>query len=414
MKALISNVYERIKQEVQAAIAAEPDSVILGTSIDELVEYYFNTRHFTGIELDDDREITSEITRRKKTIPAHMREGPFSQMGDTSFDFEYVTIRIPIHPHPQLKEVQKLEPSTYRTGFAGEGEPDWMDDHIKFDILFKGYGFNKSDDAIAHEATHSIEWMKQYFSLQARELERANSELKNVIRQAIINRKNKIESDTARYDSILKKIDIPVRRKQDQPVTRIQVNPKPVIQRLKPTPQQPEEYVLDRAKVLDIIAYLENQGRQLEQSPSATRKLGETDLRDLFLASLNAIFEGAATGETFSKRGKTDIYLNIAKGNILEFECKFWTGAQGYQETINQLLRYLTWRMNFGIIVLFADQKNFTHILEQGQVAIQSHATYQGQFATVSVTHFRSSHRLPEDDKKLVEIHHLFYNLYTA
>ena len=41
---------------------------------------------------------------------------------------------------------------------------------------------------------------------------------------------------------------------------------------------------------------------------------------------LNAIFSGKATGETFSNKGKTDIYLNIEKGNILVFECKIWGG----------------------------------------------------------------------------------------
>lgn len=41
--------------------------------------------------------------------------------------------------------------------------------------------------------------------------------------------------------------------------------------------------------------------------------MGEEALRDVLLVSLNSIFEGKATGETFSKRGKTDIYLNINK-----------------------------------------------------------------------------------------------------
>jgi hypothetical protein len=163
---------------------------------------------------------------------------------------------------------------------------------------------------------------------------------------------------------------------------------------------------------LDIISVLDNQGRQFEKTPKTYKSSGEEDLRNVLLVNLNSIFEGKATGETFMNQGKTDIYLNIDKGNILAFECKIWGGQKLYGETIDQLLSYLTWRNNYGVTIFFCRQKNFSNILQECKLAIQNHSTYVEGFQTVSETHFLSRHRHPSDDKKNVEIHHLLYNLF--
>ena len=409
----ISARYQQIGQAINNRIASEPDNFILGTSEQELLEYYFSPNHYTPIELDAERTETIEIKKITKVIPAHQREGPFQYNGDLPFEHEYVTVRIPIKPHPQLEEVKRLEPSSYSTGFFGE-TLQWTLDAILFDVPVKGYGFNKDEGAVEREIKQSIEWVRNKLSHIAAELERYNHTLRDGIQQSIQNRKRKIEQDNDRYSSLLKKINIPIRQKEDEAVKRIQLDPKPLIQRVRPTPQQPEEYELDQKKVLDIITVLDNQGRQFEKTPHSYRQLGEEALRDILLVNLNAIFEGKATGETFCTRGKTDIYLNINKGNILSFECKIWSGQLLYRQTIDQLLSYLTWRMNYGVIILFSRQKNFTNVLTEGKAAIQNHTSYRSSFREITNTHYLSSHVLPGDEHKQVEIHHLFYNLYSA
>ena len=133
----------------------------------------------------------------------------------------------------------------------------------------------------------------------------------------------------------------------------------------------------------------------------------------MILVSLNSLFEGKATGETFSHKGKTDIYLNIDKGNVLICECKIWGGQALYHKTIEQLLGYLTWRHNFGVMITFANQKNFLKILADAPVIIQGHTSYRSGFQKVTENHFLSHHKIDQDEAKDVEIHHLFYNLYT-
>jgi hypothetical protein len=165
--------------------------------------------------------------------------------------------------------------------------------------------------------------------------------------------------------------------------------------------------------VLDILEIVDNQGIQFEKTPVSYKPLGENALRDIILTTLNSIFAGSATGETFSYRGKTDIYLRIDKGNILIFECKFWGGQKLYQETIDQLLRYLTWRQNFGVIISFVRQKDFSKILSSTPTVVQSHPSYRNNIEQLENHHSYSVHALPNDTEKTVEIHHLFYNLYS-
>lgn len=406
----IAALYDIITQKLSAEISDEPDNFIIGTSEEELLEFYYSRNHFTPVEPDPDREVTIGIKKVKKIIPSNQREWGYQTGGDLPYEFEYVSVSLPIKPHPQWNDIRQFEPSSYSSGFFGE-EPRWTAEAISFDVLFKGYGVNKEEDATNKEVKQSIEWLYNKLSNISSDLERCNRTLKESIRQFIRTRKKKIEEDNQRYSSLLKTIAIPIRQKEDEAVKRIQLDPKPIIKRVRPTPHQPEEYVLDQSKVLDIISILDNQGRQFEKTPATYQKMEEEELRNILLVNLNSVFEGKATGETFSIKGKTDIHLNIDKGNILAFECKYWAGQKVYAQTIDQLLGYLSWRMNYGVIILFSRQKNFSHVLSEAKTTIPNHPSYRKGFKTVTESHFLSHHVLPTDEQKQVEIHHLFYTI---
>jgi len=150
-----------------------------------------------------------------------------------------------------------------------------------------------------------------------------------------------------------------------------------------------------------------------ELSPLTYQKLEEEELRNIILSSLNSVFQGGATGETFSKRGKTDIYLNIQQGQILIAECKVWNGAKNFHETVDQILGYLTWRNSYGIIINFSKNRGFTEVLETLFNEIPNHPLYRKGIDKIEETHFVSYNSLPEDERKLVELHYLNYNLYV-
>lgn len=62
-----------------------------------------------------------------------------------------------------------------------------------------------------------------------------------------------------------------------------------------------------------------------------------------------------ATGETFSNKGKTDIYIGHYNKAAYIAECK-WKGEQVLLEAIEQLLGYTTWKDCAGTLLFFNKQ----------------------------------------------------------
>ena len=243
------------------------------------------------------------------------------------------------------------------------------------------------------------------------EIEKCSITLQSRIRSFVSERKIKLEQDQDKYASLITQINIPLKKREDEATKRIQIDHKPLVSSVRPTAKQPENFYIDRQKVLDIISVIDNQGMQFEKTPQSFQQSGEEDLRNVILVGLNALFEGKATGDTFNNKGKSDIYLNIEKGSILVCECKIWAGQNLYGKTIDQLLSYLTWRENFGIMITFVRNKSFSKVLSEPEQVIISHKTFLNGFKKLSNTHFLSNHHLPGDDLKKVEVHHLFYHV---
>ncbi len=409
-QASISDYYRALLNQVQDQILREKDETILHSNTDELVDYYFSHNSFEAIEFDPDQPPTFEHKKDIRTVPANRREEFYRNEGDLNLEYESIAITMPIIPNENVKTILELQSSTYSLS----GEPQVTIGHgtIYFSIDIKGYGFKYDDDKVASEVNGNIESVKTWIGRKNNDIAKENAQLKPAIKLFIEQRKSKLNEDGQRINSLIQKINIPLKQKENDAVTRIKLDPKPLVQKVKPNPKLPEEYILDRSKVLDIVSVIDNQGRQFEKTPKTYKAFEEEGLRDVILVSLNSLFEGKATGETFSNKGKTDIYLNIDKGNVLICECKIWGGQALYGKTIDQLLGYLTWRQNFGIMITFVKQKNFSKILNEVQGVVTQHTSYRSGFQQISTTHFLSQHALNQDDSKNVEIHHLFYNLF--
>ncbi len=403
-----NNIFEKIKEK----IFSEKDEFIIGTTKEELTEYYFPSNHLQKIEIDNKRTEKIEYKKSMKIISSQEREGFWRGQGDIKYEYKSLVLTIPIIQNHDLNTINKLETLPMILG----GPPlniQLHDDFILFKMDIKGYGFEITEDEIVSKIKYEKEKITKWIKRKNDNINSESEKLKEKIKNLIDNRKEELYKDQIKLDSLFKKIKIPLKKKEDESIKRIKLNSKPLVKKLKPTPTIPEDYILDGSKVIDIVSVIDNQGRQFEKTPLTYKNLKEEDLRNIILTNLNGLFEGKATGESFSNRGKTDIYLNIDKGNILIFECKIWHGEALYNETINQLLKYLTWRNNFGIIIFFVRLKNFSQILKNIENIIKKHPSYNSEYKIISETHFLSLHKLAQDDFKNVEIHHLFYNLFV-
>lgn len=409
-KPSITDAYNKIFDDIKLEIMREPDSFIVGTTTAELVNFYFAKKHFEPIEVDEQTGESIDIKKEVRIIRAGDRDPAYRNEGDTSFEYETVHVSIGIKHNNSMSEILKMGTSTMNLSWSPE-HVNWNPRSVDFSYDIKGYGFTRDQDNVARDVNEQKQRIYSHIHVIAQEIITCNSQLKSKIENFVNERKQKLESDVSQYDSLLKQINIPVKRKDDEVLKRVQVDHSPLVQNIRPVAKQPENYTIDREKVIDIIHLIDNQGRQFEKTPKTFIKSGEEDFRNVILVGLNALFEGKATGETFMAKGKTDIYLNINKGNILVCECKIWGGQKLYGETIDQILSYLTWRVNYGVIITFVRNKSFSNVLSEPEAAISNHPSYRNGFQKLTDTHFISQHSLPTDNQKNVELHHLFYHL---
>lgn len=410
-KPSFSDYYRKVFGDIQKKILAETDESIIGSDMEELTEYYFGSVSLSLIEFDSERQEEFEYKKELRTVRAQEREGVYRLAGDIELEYESVIVSIPVVPNSNLSTILELRSGLFGSGPAVDLEVE--SDNISFTVDTKGYGFQYDNDEIVSKVNGVRGEITTWIERKNSNISEENAKLRSSIHSFLNERKKKLEADVERLKSLTRMIDIPLKKKEDEATRRIKVDPKPLVKRVKPSPTQPEDYILDRSKVLDIISVIDNQGRQFEKTPETYKCFQEEDLRDVILVNLNALFEGKATGETFSEKGKTDIYLNIDKGNILICECKIWGGKKLYHGAIGQLLDYFTWRSNFGIIITFVRRKNMSNILGEMMNTISQHPSYSSGGQQISESHFMSHHRLGQDDFKNVEFHHLFYNLYS-
>jgi len=241
-----------------------------------------------------------------------------------------------------------------------------------------------------------------------------NQDFPGSIKNVIQNRINRIGAKNQRLTEMVAKTGIKLRKKTDVeeviPVavsTRKQVTP--ILQR----ETNGGERVVLVPETLDAILHLVDcQGRQFERTPTVFSRLGEEDLRDILLSSLNAVFEGQAVGEAFDVLGKSDIHLRISKGEVFIAECKWWEGPESLKTAHQQLLERLTWHESNGAVIIFCKNTGFSSTLETWKLAIPKLAGARGQMVKKTENQVSQRFCLPGDLGTEVEVRFLIYNLY--
>lgn len=159
------------------------------------------------------------------------------------------------------------------------------------------------------------------------------------------------------------------------------------------------------------LACIDGVGRMFERLPSTYSGKDEEGLRDHMLVSLEVAVSGSATGETFNKRGKTDILVRNEGHTCFVGECKFWTGPSGFTSTIDQLLSYLSWRDNSAAVIMFVRNKDFTSVIQKADETAHRHPRFIRKISQATETwgNFEFSH--PDDPQRPVKVALMLYNL---
>lgn len=182
---------------------------------------------------------------------------------------------------------------------------------------------------------------------------------------------------------------------------------KPDVKEIGYTP----EPSLDKESYNGILSLIHDVGREFERLPSLYAGKEEEHLRDHFLMMLEPNFTGSATGETFNKKGKTDILLRYEGTNVFIAECKFWKGKKVFLNTISQLLGYLTWRDSKAAVIMFVPNKEFSSVIQIVKDSISEHQNYVEHLNDKDETWLNYTFHLNDDRNRIVNLAVMLYHI---
>ncbi|MDE2773298.1 MAG: hypothetical protein OXI46_06275 [Gemmatimonadota bacterium] len=218
------------------------------------------------------------------------------------------------------------------------------------------------------------------------------SEFNGQIRQLALERLNRRRQKLLSDRNLVASLGFPLRESTDTPrtftVPDVQRRLRPAMPLASTTPYKPEPS-LSNDDYDHILSVMSNMALVMERSPEAFAAMDEEALRFHFLVQLNGHYEGQASGETFNFEGKTDILIRTDGRNIFIAECKYWSGAKKFGQTIDQILGYLSWRDTKAAIVVLCRNRNFSKVLNTIPHAAKKHANFKREIGVREEGQFR-------------------------
>ncbi len=394
----IREYYDDVIDRAKKDIDSKDEAYLLGVKANELVQYYVGSYRLTTIERDDNREIR---IAKDKAVPRRAR---FDSRAIVGRDIP-LTIIYPIISDPKNLEVIRRRASKYW--------PSGFKLYSTHDSLQVTVSVNKDGVNQDTKITGAIEDIEKVIGWKNKDVHEGNERLETELSKYIRQKQEQLSADDDLIEEIIAKVPIKLQRRSTT-IPMVDLTIREEIKPVYPSAEKKEEPYIEVDKVNAVLKLLKNGGLSFETTPKVySKKLEEEDLRDILLSHLNIVFEGAATGETFVKNGKTDIHLRIEKRSILRAECKFWKGEERYLSMMEQLFGYLTWRQNYGILITFSRNKNFTSVIDKARTAaLNAPTTVNNSLEVIDESHFVTINRLPGDTMKEVTLHHLMFNLY--
>ena len=275
---------------------------------------------------------------------------------------------------------------------------------IDFDVV----NFYDDPEKVRQQADGYITQIKDQYKWVENDVARFNEGLAKNALEALQKRKEVI----LKQNNFLSSLGVPIMKSDNVPETFSipLIQRKIIIKPNVPTSAYAPEPMIDNELYQQITKVIDEFGKVMERQPSIYQDKDEEALRDLFLMQLAPHFD-SVTGETFNKKGKTDILLRHEMNNVFVAECKIWKGDAVYQKAIDQLLSYLTWRDSKSAVIMFVKNKEITNVLNQVQSATEKHPCYVKYDGSPSEGRFDFEFHLPNDKSRSVRVTVLCFHL---
>lgn len=304
------------------------------------------------------------------------------------------------------KDLFKCQASTY--SISGYPEINLRDEYIEFVYKKTLQDMEKEEahEELLHRLENDVKDIKSGIEFANNDVKNFNDSLKDYIRKCIIEKKQKVET----YFNIAKMFEVPVEKteyaKVHMPMRR---NIVPIAHKYE---QRNTEYTISDNDYNDILTVIKHTGSTFERTPSSYKSMGEEDLRNALLASLNATYKGNANGEAFRNKGKTDICIEQSNRAAFVAECKMWTGGKEIEKAINQLDGYLTWRDSKTALIYFVRRKDFLKIVETVEATLRQISLIR-QVTVIDKNEYKCEFVSENSVGQLISMGVLLFNMYA-
>jgi len=373
----------------RSEVRAEGKNRLLNVNEAEYIDYLEAKYRVETLSINWD-EIT--VSEREEMIGAERFPGDFHVFQGKFYPKQILTYHVPFSGDQGLL---KLTPSSRIL---------WTTDVLisNGEILFDIINWRNDPTEVKRQADGILSNIRRQCENVQRQTTAWNDRLREELEGIVKHRKDEL----LRQSEFLQQLGVPIKPSQNVSSTfSVPVEKKkPVIRKPQSSdePFKPEP-ALDQSIYESILRICEDMGREMERHPSVYHDKDEETLRDHFIMQLSPHFQ-SVSGETFNRRGKTDILIRHEGGNVFVAECKYWTGSKGLLQALDQLLSYLTWRDSKSALILFVRNKDFGAVLEKMRDCIASHACFMKLEREPMDGSLRYAFHLPEDESRGIHL----------
>lgn len=359
--------FANLVENVIAEINSLDNEYVLKASQTELEQYFLDKVLMKPLVLHEDQRYIKNQTGTQIDVSHDFRRAVFP--GERAVvKGTRVDIAIPFEGDPML---WRIRPSTFSMG--GYPEIDIRNNEVVFSVSFPDD--SAEPDKLRSDIERLTKSLADAVAYLKRDVDNHNNSAPNRIRQALARKTTLAQSVVGAVTAL----GIPIKKRDIQPTFTIPAKRResPAKRPAVATGKYEPEPVLDEREYQHILEVLKSMSLVIERNPSSFASLDEEAIRDHFLLQLNGHYEGSATGETFNASGKTDILIRVGNRNVFIAECKFWRGPKAFDEAIDQLLDYLTWRDSKCALLVFNKTKDSSAVRKKMHEVMESRSQYR-------------------------------------
>lgn len=396
---------EEKKDDIIYTIENLSDNEIMTRDLNELKNYFFNKFYIEPINILKEN-ITSNIDKSKKE-----EYNPFYHMTGLGNEYNIVdsykiTYSIPfsgkislLYLKPSISKLSKFEIDRIENTRA-EYYPCII---CSLNINQKTLESQENPkDFLETEFNREYSKIFEMINYVNNDISIYNNKLETFVLKQLEERKNK----ATKFSVLLNKLNIPLKENTSAPqLQSIPLTLKKTSLSFPKVKKVEENWQVEEKDYLNIKNIISTVCLSFEHAPSACQKLNEGELRDFLLASLNTHYDSLATGETFSKNGKTDIRIQFKNKSAYIAECKIWHGISEIKKAIKQLVSYTTWRdVKTSLIVFNKENKDFSLLIEKLDTFIKEDSLFVN-YNKISKNEWQCTIKKEEDSLEKVQLH---------